>query len=135
MTVHLGPQAMLSYGNATTYNSAKLIEGNPRCLTRDFDAYPLRQWANSGNMMNLTRGNSAVNKFQAVAKEVIVSVGEFEARRWAGEEEQPGTIESRASRPSGHNVLAVMGKHTGVPQCGLSPERPPFSSGSLLIFH
>ncbi|WQF75999.1 hypothetical protein CDEST_01013 [Colletotrichum destructivum] len=63
MTVHLGPQAMPSYGNATTYNSATIIEGSPRCLTRDLDAYPLRRWANSGNMMNLIRGNSAVKKF------------------------------------------------------------------------
>ncbi|GJC95296.1 Tyrosinase central domain-containing protein [Colletotrichum higginsianum IMI 349063] len=68
MTVRLGPQAMISYGNATTSNSATLMEGNPRCLTRDLNAYPLRRWANSGNMINLIRENSAVEKFQAVAQ-------------------------------------------------------------------
>ncbi|GKT43934.1 uncharacterized protein ColSpa_04115 [Colletotrichum spaethianum] len=43
---------------------------------------------------------------------------------------QPGIMESRASRPPGHDVPAVMDKPSEVPHCGLSPERRPFPSGS-----
>ncbi|GKT73124.1 tyrosinase central domain protein [Colletotrichum tofieldiae] len=38
MTVHLGPQAMPSYGNVTAQNSATPKEDNPRCMTRGLNA-------------------------------------------------------------------------------------------------
>ncbi|GJC86596.1 tyrosinase-like protein orsC [Colletotrichum liriopes] len=38
MTVHLGPQAMPSYGNITAQNSATPKEDNPQCMPRDLNA-------------------------------------------------------------------------------------------------
>ncbi|KZL63894.1 tyrosinase central domain-containing protein [Colletotrichum incanum] len=68
MTVHLGPQAMPSYGNVTAQNSATPKEENPRCMTRDLNAYPLRRWASFRNTTDLIRDNRDIERFQAVAQ-------------------------------------------------------------------
>lgn len=68
MTVHLGPQAMPPYGNATARNSATPTEDNPRCLRRDLSAYPLRRWASFRNTTELIRSSGNIEIFQGVAQ-------------------------------------------------------------------